>query len=78
MAINKASLIEVEANQLPDATTMVSLATSLKSGGVTQTPRILGPEFSIMGTKAVAIKAVVVAFERSLHIIHCIICHLKY
>ena len=60
MAINEASLIIVEGNQLLDATTVVSLAILLSSAGVTHMHKMPGPEVRAMVTKAMAIKAMVV------------------
>ena len=60
MAINEASLIKVKANQLLDATTVASLAILLSSGGVTQMHKMVGLEVSIVATKAMAIRAMVV------------------
>ena len=59
MAIDKASLIIIEGNQLPDATTVESLAILLSNPGVAQMPKMLMPEVRFMATKAAAIKAVV-------------------
>ena len=58
MAINKASLIIVEGNQLPD--TVASLAIPLSSARVTQVHEMLGPKVRVMATKVMAIKAIVV------------------
>ena len=60
MTINNASLIIVEGDQLPDATTVEILAISLSSARVTQVPRMPGPEVGVMDTKNMAIKAMVV------------------
>ena len=59
MAINEASLIVVKGDQLPDATTVESLAILLSSAKVTQMYKIPGPKVGVMATKAVAIRAVV-------------------
>ena len=61
MAINKASLIIAEGNQLLDATIVASQAISLSNARVTQILKMLGPKVSVMATKATAIKAIVVA-----------------
>ena len=55
IAINKASMIVVEGNQLLDATIVASLAIFLSSAGVTQMYKMPGPE-----VKAVVIRAMVV------------------
>ena len=59
MAINKASLIKVKSNQLPDAAIVASLTILLGSTGLTQMPKILGDEVRVMESKAVAIRAMV-------------------
>ena len=46
----------IEANHLPDATTVVSLAILQSSAGVIQIPIILGPKVRVVATRAVAIK----------------------
>ena len=51
----------VEGNQLPDATTVVSLAILLSNAGATQMPKIPVPKVGAMATKAMAIKAMVLA-----------------
>ena len=61
MVINKASLIMIEGNQPPNASTVANLALLLSSAEITQMPKILGPKVKVVATKAVAIKAVVVA-----------------
>ena len=60
MAINKASLIMVEGDQLPDATIVASLAILLRSAAATHMHIILGPEVRVMVTKAMVIRAVVI------------------
>ena len=55
MAINKASLIMGEGNQLLDATILASLAILLSSAGVTHMHKMLGPKVRVMATKAMAI-----------------------
>ena len=60
VAINKASLIVVEGNQLLDATIVASLAILLSIAGVTHMHKMLGPEVRFVVTKAVAIRAMVV------------------
>ena len=55
----------VEADQLPNASIVASLAISLSSARVTQMPKMLGPKVREVATKAVAIKAVVVAISWS-------------
>ena len=52
MAINEASLIVVEGDQLADTTTVASLAISLSSAGVIQMPRMQGAQVRVMATKA--------------------------
>ena len=65
MTVNKASLIIVKGDQLPDATTMASLAISLSNAGVTQMYKMPGSEVSIMATKAMAmIMVLVMVIER--------------
>ena len=61
MAINKASIIMVEGNQLPDATTMASLAIFLSTAGVTQMPKMQGPKARVITTKAMATRTMVLA-----------------
>ena len=61
MAINTASLIVVEGNQLPDATTVASLAISLSSAKTSQMHKILGPKVRVVATKAMAMRAMVLA-----------------
>ena len=51
----------VEANQLPDATPVVSMAVLESSTGVTQMPKMPGYKNRVMATKAVAIKTVAMA-----------------
>ena len=63
MTINGDSLLNVEANQLPDTTTVASLAISQSCAEVTQMPKLLGPKVSVMATKAMAIKAIVVVID---------------
>ena len=58
MAVNEASLIMVVSNQLPDATTVVSLAILPSNAGVTQMHKILRAEVRVVATKAVDIKAI--------------------
>ena len=60
MAINKASLIMVEGDQLLDATIVASLAIFLSSAGVTYMHKMLGPKVRVVVTKAMAIRAMVV------------------
>ena len=60
MAINEASLIMVEGDQLLDATIVASLAILLSSSGVTHMHKMLGPEVRVVVTKAMAIRAMVV------------------
>ena len=60
MAINEASLIVVEGDQLLDATIVASLAILLSSAGVTHMHKMPGPEVRVVATKAVAIRAMVV------------------
>ena len=64
MAINKASLIVVEVDQLPDATIVASVVILLSSSGATQMPKMLSPEVRDTATKVVAIKTVVVAMVK--------------
>ena len=64
MTINEASLIMVEGDQLPDATIMASLTISPSSARVTQMLRILGPKVRVMATKAMFIKAAVIAMVK--------------
>ena len=59
MAINKASKIVVKRDQLPDVTTVPSLAISLSRAGVTQMHRMTWPEVRVVATKAMAIRAMV-------------------
>ena len=59
MAINEASLIVVEGNQLLDATIVASLAILLSSAGVTHMHKMPGPKVRVMVTKAMAIRAMV-------------------
>ena len=65
MAINKASLIKIEANQLPDATIIVSPAISLSRAEATKIPKILGLEVRVVAIKTMAIKAMVVVMVKS-------------
>ena len=60
MAINEASLIVVKGDQLPDSTTVASLATSLSGARVTQMHTMSGPKVSIMATKAMVIMSMVI------------------
>ena len=60
MAIEKASLIIVKGNKLPDATTVASLAILLGSSGVTQMPKMPGPKVRVVATKDMAIMSIVV------------------
>ena len=60
MAIDKASLMIVEGNKLPDATTVASLAILLGSSGVTQMPKMPGPKVRVVATNTMDVKAVVV------------------
>ena len=50
MAINEASMILVEGDQLLDATIVASLDISLNSARVTHMHKIPGPKVSVMGT----------------------------
>ena len=59
VAINEASLIMVEGNQMLHATTVASLTILLNSAGTTHMHKMLGPEVRVVDTKAVAIRAVV-------------------
>ena len=59
VAINKASLIVVEGNQLLDATIVVSLAISLSSAGVTHMHKMPGSNIRVVATRTMAIRAVV-------------------
>ena len=56
MSIEKASLITVAGDQLPDATIFTSLAILL-SARITLMPIILEPKVRVVATKAMAIKA---------------------
>ena len=58
MAINKASLIVVEVNWLPDSTTVASLAILLKSFGETQMPTMVGLKVRGVTTKAAVLAMV--------------------
>ena len=60
MALNEARLIMLEANQLPDATTIASLDILQSTAVVSQTPKILGPKVRMVATKTVALKVMVV------------------
>ena len=60
MTIDKASLIVIKGDQLPNASTVVSLTILLSSAGVTQMPKMLGSNVRAMATKAIAIRAVVI------------------
>ena len=60
MAIDEASLIVTEGNQLLDATTVESLAILLSTAGATQMLKTLGPKVRVMATKAMAIKVMIV------------------
>ena len=59
MAINEASLIVVEGNQLLDTTIVASLAILLSSARVNHTHKMLWPKVRVMVTKTVAIRAMV-------------------
>ena len=59
MAINEASLIVVESNQLPDATVVASLAILLSSARVIQMLKMLGHEVRVIVSKAITIRAMV-------------------
>ena len=59
MAVKKPVYSWFLSNQLPDATTVVSLATLLCSAGVNQMHRMLGLEVRVVATKVVAIRAMV-------------------
>ena len=59
MAINEASLIMIEGDQLQDATIMASLAILLSSAGVTHMHKMPGSKVRVVATKAVAIRAMV-------------------
>ena len=64
MAINKAGLLAVEVNELPDDTIVASLGISLSSAGVSLMLKILGPEVRVIAPKAMAIKAISMAIIR--------------
>ena len=64
MGINETSLILVKGDQLPDATTVASLAISLSGAGVTKMHKMRVSKVKIMATKAIAIKAVIFAMVR--------------
>ena len=49
---------------MTDATTMISLLILLSSSGATQMPKTVGTKLRVMASKAMAIKAVVVAIVR--------------
>ena len=61
VAINEASLIVVEANQLLDVTIVGSLAIPQSSARVNSMPIIPEPNIRVVAKKAVAINAIVVA-----------------
>ena len=60
MAITKAILIIVEGNHLPDAF-VTTLSILINSARVAQKPKMPEPEVSVVATKAVAIKTMVIA-----------------
>ena len=60
MVINGASLIVVDTNHLPDATTVASLAITWNGSRVSQLHKTLGPKLRVVATMAVAIKGMVV------------------
>ena len=59
MAINKASLIVVKANQLLDATIVASLAILLSSARASHMHKMPGPEVRVVVTKTMVIRAMV-------------------
>ena len=59
VAINKASLIMVEGDQLLDVTIVESLTILLSSARVTHMHKMLGPKVRVVVTKAMAIRAMV-------------------
>ena len=59
MAMDKASLILVKGDQLPDAIIVASLIILLSSARVTQMHIMLVPEVRVIATKAVAIRVIV-------------------
>ena len=66
MAINKASLIIVKGNWLPNATFVESLA--IFHSVVVTLFFLLGPEVRFIVTKAIAIKAMVVTMIRAMDV----------
>ena len=64
MALDKASLIVIKANQLTNATTVASLGILQSIAGVTQIPKIPVSKIRSMVNKAVAIKFMVMAMFR--------------